>query len=323
MNKCSLFAVVAALFFASAVLRPVQAEGFYVSSELGMNVGQSLDTTATSNDRASVCDGYINPNYAEVENSPGYTGYNCTGPGRGSTSSWNNSFGSNSGVLFGAALGYRLPDSRFRAELEYVYRDTEYDERSDVDSALGENNDKLVQEIISAIDGIDSLTSHNLFANLYIDFANKSKFTPYIGAGIGVGFTDLDYASVWARNSDAGRIETGEGLANAAEIRANLAGTASVVQKKLSDTLFGYQVVFGVDYALTELLAVGVKARWVDFDPFSDGGVVWDPLRGHPPYLRTPEQAAATGGDREYVEGALSVDGIEMFAVSLILKYEF
>ncbi len=321
MNRHS-FAAMAALFFVGTV-GPVYAEGFYVSSELGMNFGQSLDTIGTSNDRASVCDGYINPQYAMVESTPGGRGYNCTGPDRGSSSSWRNSFDRDDGVLFGAALGYRLQASRFRVELEYFYRDTGYDESSSIDSATGENDDKLVQEIVRATDGIGSMTSHNLFANLYLDFMNNSKFTPYIGVGVGVGLTDLDYTSVWARNSDVNRIDTGAGLLNATEIQANLAGTTSVAQKELNDMLLGYQVVFGVDYALTELLQVGIKARWVDFDSFRDGGVVWDPLRGHPPYLRTPEQAAVTGGDREYVEGVFSVDGIEMSAISVILKYEF
>ena len=316
------YAAMMACFLAGSA-DTVYAGGVYASSELGLNFGQSLETTGASNDRASVCDGYINPQYARVESVPGYQGFNCTGPNRGATSGWNNSFGSDTGIFFGAALGYRMESSRYRIELEYFYRDTGYDEISDIDSALDLSDDKLVQELVRATDGIGSMTSHNLFANLYLDFANNSRFTPYIGAGVGVGLTDLDYTSVWARNTDADRIDTGEGLSNVAEIRANLAGTTSVAQKQLSDRLFGYQVVLGVDYALTESLQMGIKARWVDFNSFEDDGVVWDPLRGHPPYLRTPEQAAATGGDREYVEGSFGADGIEMLGISLNLKYAF
>ena len=254
---------------------PVHAEGFYVSSELGMNFGSSLDMTGVSNDRASVCDEYINPMYDQVEGTAGYEDYNCTGPNRGSTGSWYNDFSSDEGVLLGTALGYRMRDSRFRVELEYFYRDTGYDETSDVHSASGESGDKLEQELVRTYDRLGSLTSHNLFANLYIDFASDSKFTPYVGAGVGFGFTDVEYGSLWARNDDAARITTGEGLPNATEIRANLANTASVEDTKLEDTLFGYQILVGVDYALTEALLLGVKGRWVDFDTFEDGGLVW------------------------------------------------
>ena len=34
--------------------------GFYVSGEVGANFASGMDTTGTSNDRASVCDEYIN-----------------------------------------------------------------------------------------------------------------------------------------------------------------------------------------------------------------------------------------------------------------------
>ena len=316
----SVYAAVAVtIMFCMAV--PVQASGFYISSELGMNFGEKVDMTGKSNDRASVCDGYINPSYAEVEGTPGYESYNCTGPNRGATGDWNNSFSSDEGVLFGAAVGYRMRDSRFRLELEYFYRDTGYDDTSDVYSASGESGDKLEQELVRTIDRLGSLTSHNLFANVYMDFETEGKLTPYIGVGVGFGFTEAEYGSLWARNSDASRITTGEGLPNATEIRENLASTSSHADTELDDTLFGYQLLFGVDYELTDSLLLGVKGRWVDYDSFKDGGVEWNPLRGHPPYLRTPAQAA--GGDREHVGGRIELDDIEMFAISMNLKYQF
>ncbi len=301
---------------------PVQAGGFYFSTELGMNFGSSMDMTGSSNDRASVCDGYINPMYATVTSTPGYEDYNCTGPDRGATGDWQNSFSSDEGVLLGTALGYHVGASPLRIELEYFYRDTDYDQTSDVGTASGESGDKLEQELVRTIDRIGDLTSHNLFANLYYDFSGNGRFTPYVGIGIGLGFTEVEYSSLWARNSDAARITTGEGLPNAAEIQANLASTSSTADAELDDTLFGYQLLFGVDYALTDTMALGVKGRWVDFDSLKDGGVVWDPLRGHPPYLRTPAQAGQ-GGDREHVSGGIKLDDIEMFAVSVNLKYGF
>ncbi len=77
---------------------------------------------------------------------------------------------------------------------------------------------------------------------------------------------------MWARNLDASRIETGAGLPNTQEIHTNLVGTASVTQKQLEDTLFGYQLVAGVDYALTDTLMLGIKGRWVDYDSLSERG---------------------------------------------------
>ncbi|MDE0411773.1 MAG: outer membrane beta-barrel protein [Gammaproteobacteria bacterium] len=266
MSRHFLYATLIGVAVLFSAIMPVQAGKFYLSSELGMNFGESLDMSGSNNDRASVCDGYINPRYNQVEGTAGYVSYSCTGSNRGSIGGWRNGFSADEGVLFGVALGYLLNDSMFRMELEYFYRDTGYDEISDVHGGAGENSDKLEQEIVRAIDGIDSLVSHNLFANLYADFTNDSRFTPYIGIGIGVGQTEADYSSVWARNSDASWIETGAGLPNAQEIRMNLAGTASAAQKQLEDTLFGYQLVAGIDYALTDTLILGIKGRWVEYD---------------------------------------------------------
>ena len=298
------------------------ASGLYLSSELGANFSPNLEMTGTSNDRASVCDEFINPLFATVTQTAGYENYNCTGPNRGATGDWENAFDGGEGVLAGAAIGYSLWDKypdrvwgRVRLELEYFYRDTDYDQTADIPSAAGESGDKLTQEILTATDRVGSVTSHNLFGNLYFDFPNNSQLIPYVGFGVGVGFTDMDYGSLWARNPDPNAITTGAGLPNVDAIRRNLAGTVSSEQTNLSDTLFGYQVLFGVDYALTEALTLGVKGRWVNFDAFSEGSIVWDPLRSHPPNLRRDLS--------EPVSGSIKIRDIEIFGVSVTMKYHF
>ena len=135
--------------------------------------------------------------------------------------------------------------------------------------------------------------------------------------GVGLGFTDVDYGSVWPRNTDPSAIRTGAGLANVDEIRQNLAGTTSVADEELSDTLFGYQLMAGLDYRLTEHLIAGLKARWVHYEDFRDTGIVWDPLRSHPPYLRKCD------ADREKVDGTFKLEDVELWAISLNLKYLF
>ena len=167
---------------------------------------------------------------------------------------------------------------------------------------------------MQATDRIGSVTSHNLFGNLFYDFANTSRFTPYIGIGGGVGFTDMEYGSVWARNDDASKISTGEGLPNVDEIRRNLAKTVSVGQATLSDVLLGFQILFGVDYAITEAMSLGLKGRWVRFGSFSDD-FIWNPLRSHVPNLRKDGS--------EPVSGRLKTDNVEFIGVSVNLKYHF
>lgn len=296
--------------------------GFYLSGELGANFASGLDMTGTSNDRASVCDEFINPMFATVTQTPGYENYNCTGPDRGIGNFWKNGFDSAQGILAGAALGYDIRGKdpgrgwgRFRFELEYFFRNTEYDQTSPIPGATGVQDDKLAQEIRTAIDRIGNVTAHNLFTNLYIDFPNSSRYTPYLGIGLGVGYTDMDYASVWSRNPDVTAIATGASLPNVDEIRRNLAGSTSTALAEISDTLFGYQALFGLDYDLTESISFGVKGRWVNFDSFGGDNFAWDPLRSHVPNLRKDLS--------EPVWGWLTTGDLRMFGVSLTMKYHF
>ncbi|MCY4612852.1 MAG: hypothetical protein OXB94_04415 [Nitrospira sp.] len=293
--------------------------GFYLSGEVGANVASGLDTTGTSNDRASVCDEYINPRFGEMER--------CTGPDRSVGGRWENEFDEATGILAGAAAGYSFagqnrnsPLGGFRVELEYFYRQSNFDQTADIPLGVGTQGQKLKDEIVQATDRIGSMTSHNLFGNLFYDFVNTSRFTPYVGVGGGVGFTDMEYGSVWARNEDTRnadgsyKISTGADLPNYDEIRRNLAKTTSVGQATLSDVLLGFQVLFGVDYAITESTSLGLKGRWVRFGSFSDN-FIWNPLRSHAPNLRRDGS--------EPVSGRLKTDNVEFFGVSLNLKYHF
>ncbi len=184
----------------------------------------------------------------------------------------------------------------------------------------GTQQDKLADEIVHATDRIGSITSHNLFGNLFYDFSNISRFTPYVGIGGGVGFTDMEYGSVWARNEDSMnpdgsyKISTGADLPNYDEIRRNLAKTVSVGQATLNDVLLGFQVLFGVDYEVTQAVSLGLKGRWVRFGSFSDD-FIWNPLRSHPPNLRRDGS--------EPVSGRLKTDDVEFFGLSVNLKYHF
>ena len=329
-----IFLIVGIVIFAFVPGLAQAGTGFYVSGEVGANFAMGLDTTGTSNDRPSVCDEYINPLYDEVENSDAkdsngklYSEYNCTGSDRGAGGRWKNEFEGATGILAGAAAGYSFagqnpnsPLGGLRVELEYFYRQSNYDQTADIPFGVGTQGDKLRDEIRQATDRIGSITSHNLFGNLFYDFVNTSRFTPYIGVGGGVGFTDMEYGSVWVRNEDSKkaddsyRITTGEGLPNYDEIRRNLAKTVSVGQATLSDVLLGFQVLFGVDYAVTQAVSLGLKGRWVRFGSFSDD-FIWNPLRTHEPNLRLDGS--------EPVSGRLKTSDLEFFGVSVNLKYHF
>lgn len=84
--------------------------------------------------------------------------------------------GFDSGMVYGFALGYSMGSARVEGELSM--RD------ADVSSHALNGG--------APLDGpTGEATSTSLFANIYYDFDNDSRVTPYIGAG--VGFSAVDY----------------------------------------------------------------------------------------------------------------------------------
>ena len=291
----------------SGVASAQPASGFYLSQEIGFNVAPPLELLGNSNDRASRCDEFINPRFAEV---PG-----CTDPNRGSGAGWKTAYDRAAGLLAGLAAGYRFGE-RLRVEAEWFHRESEYDQTSPVASATGDTFAKLGGEIQRAEDRVGSISSHNVFANVYVDFPSASRVTPYVGAGVGIGLTELDYGDLWARNPDPAAIATAAGLPNEAEVRRNLAATTTSKQAELHDRLTGYQVLGGADYALSDAVSLGVKVRWVRFGGFTAEDIEWERLRSHESQLRLDGSEPVTFRIR--TDGALSFVG-----VSLAMRYTF
>ena len=274
-------------------------DGPYLGMDLGLAIAPSLHIAGSSNDWATKCDIFLNPNRTEVANA-----CDVQPP----PSAWRDDIDGGVGILSGFTLGYRL--GNFRGEGEYFYRTTTHDDRSgtrigDDATLLG----KLDQEIDVAEGGVDDVTSHNAFANLYYDIPTTSKFTPYIGIGVGIARVTLDYFSRWKRNHNAAAIAT---FADPI-LRERLAGTTSIGSSKLTDTMLGYQALAGIDYQVSAQVSLGVKIRWTDFDAFSAKDE-WDQLRSHDSTIRP-------GGDRIWYSA--KTDDMQFFGASLNLKYHF
>lgn len=321
------------LVLAAFVMAPGWAQagsGFYISGDLGFNLSKSVEFVGDSNDVASHCDNLTNPGLGGCRPDD----YRYTG--NFAQDAWWADFDGGSGILAGAAVGYSFagqnsPLSGFRVEMEYFYRESKHDQTTRITRSDATTEDKIRRGEFGDSgpnERLGSITSHNLFGNVYYDFANTSRFTPYIGIGGGLGVTDADYSANWTRTLNKATLR--DGLANPAgdteprpDLAANdtyidgLAGSSSVASTSLSDTLWGFQVLFGVDYAITEAMSLGLKGRYVMFDSFSDG-IVWDPLRSHAPYVGgTPDNPTNP------VSGHMSTSDIQFFGISLNMKYNF
>ena len=312
MKKVLFVLVVMGLMFSSG---PVLAkDGFYIGGELGVAVAPGMDVNSSDNDVGTSCDGFINSNGA---------GGNLVQPKPGDCdpepSAWSNEFDGGTGILAGAALGYRM--GSFRGEAEYFYRGTTYDSRDIAGGGAVSDDvtqDKVAQELAFIEGGVDDVLSHNFFANLYYDYRSDSKFTPYLGVGVGFSRVSLDYFNKWTRNHDPEAISTFDDTGATDEqkdtLHRRLAGTTSIASAKLSDTLFGYQVLAGVDYQVSEPVSIGLKFRWADFGEFESDPREWNQLRSH-------DSARSPGGAR--VQYKVMTDDIQFWGVSLNMKYQF
>lgn len=289
------------------------AQQLYISTELGIGIGNSLDTNASDTDFGTLCDQHLN--------NPAARNHFASGVCSSETSVWDNSFDGSTGVIAGVALGVST-DLGARIEAEYLYFGAQYDSTSPVVGGGGDIADKANQELIRSDERIGAVNINSLFVNVYYDLPVSGQLRPYIGGGVGFGMAELEWDAVWARNINPDVITTAydaEYLGDGNEeedrqaLHGRIAGTSSTASHTLEDTVFGYQAVVGVDYMLTDNASIGVKGRWVRYAKFS-GTDEWDQLRSHAPN---------NGPGTNTVEYTIETDDLSAFGVSLVMKYAF
>ena len=301
---------------------PVWAkDGFYLGMDVGVAVAPDMDIKTGGFDDWSPapeqgaevlghrCDRIINPQGLQT---------NAMCP---DSPPWQmgESFDGGSGILAGLAVGYRL--GSFRVEGEYFYRNANHDSTAQpIDSTGWNPNSELEYGRDDASspnveDEVDDLLSHNVFANLYYDYRSDSKFTPYLGVGIGLAKVSVAYRTRWQRSTNPDNITVfapGQGE----ELNQELAGVLTYDRARMSDTLFGYQALAGVDYQVSEPFTIGLKFRYAMFGEFEDESD-YTSLRGHDPVIGpgNPPTRPAT----YYIR----TDDIQFWGVSLNMKYQF
>jgi opacity protein-like surface antigen len=132
------------------------------------------------------------------------------------------------GMSYGGAVGYDFGAIRVEGELSHMSSDLK-DDGYEADAGLVQTGD---------------MSATALMANAWYDIDTGTKFTPYVGGGIGVakvkGNSSRDY------EADE-QIPDGHNLTYAS----------------FSNTEFAYQVGAGVDYSLTEDMTVGLGYKYL------------------------------------------------------------
>ena len=270
---------------------------WYVGVAVGGNASQDVVVTSRSNDRASICDEFINPR------APVVTG--CNTPDRGAGDGWLAPFDSGAGFSAEAEIGIRLT-SRYGIAAAYARDATEFGQTVSSTDAAGADFDKISNELSTGEETLGTAVSDIVQVVAHRDWPNGTRWTPYAGIGVAASRTRKGFSWFWERSGDPANIRTGAGQPNAETIRHNLAGTVSAGRRTLRDTMVGYVLVAGIDCEVSDGLSVGLKVQWRRFEPFESGGYAGDMLRSHAPNLRLDGSEPVSAWSRTSDTGRLS-----------------
>ena len=245
------------------------AEGrFYIGIGAGFSKSGDLDVSHSFAHRPTRCDPFL---YSAPETPPDDA--ECSGD---IVSSVKNTFAPATDFAGGASLGYAFGNG-LRLEAEYLNRHYGTDERlvrlgSASDDPLDQKRSEWSAEDPPS-EQIYDFSAHDFFLNAYYDLRTGSPFTPYVGAGIGLGSVNVRYWNQFVRATDLGPQQWQKAAA----------GTTSYIDAELEKTGFGFQVMGGVDYSLGESVSIGAKARWARLSGFDQDGEAWGSVRGRSP----------------------------------------
>jgi len=153
------------------------AAQWYVGVGIGGNASRDVVVESRGNDRASVCDEYINPRALSV---PG-----CASPGRGAGDGWRAPFDPGAGLTGEAEVGFRL-SARWRLAAAYSRGATDFDQTVSSTDATGADFDKIGNELSVGEETLRSATAEELRIVAYRGWPNRTRWTPYVGAGVAV-----------------------------------------------------------------------------------------------------------------------------------------
>lgn len=289
--------------------------GFYIGIDLGLTHAASMGSPLSGISHPTRCDSILyqqaNETDEEGRTFKRPTDEKCTS----TTPKTIYTADFDPGIGFAGALsaGYTLDNLRF--EVEYLHR-RQGDDSSLLPGTTDVTRGKGREWLEPPSASISDFQANQFFVNVYYDFRNDSPWTPYLGAGLGWAHTSMRYENFYIRKSGQAYLDavSEQGWpANTDPVKLAAAGTVSYLNTRISKNLFGFQLLGGLDYALTEKISIGLKGRWARFQNIRHNAV-WNRIRGHAPVL-------ADGVTPYRVR--IKLDSIEYWGMTLGLKYHF
>lgn len=278
----------------AAAYAQTPAEGWYLGVDLGAAVAPQLNTLGTDNDVPTNCDQHWPPVSVGGVSLPLPLDHpSCAR----SQDTWRSSVDIGTGSRMGFGVGYAFP--RWRLETGYVWR--QHAGGSDVGENVG---DKTVEFSYSA-ERFSAIETGELFASALRVFP-LGAMTPYAGLGLGTINASIHYSTAWHRNPDPAAL-----IAHGRHPAA--AGTLTAEEETLSDSLWAYRLIAGVDFPLRRQGAyLALEAQYVGVSGELADGDTWDSLRSH-------ASSAAPGGVP--VRYTIHTEDLGYWSVGLRLRY--
>ncbi|MDD9948899.1 MAG: hypothetical protein OXU48_05140 [candidate division Zixibacteria bacterium] len=276
--------------------------GFYFGMQAGVSLPGEYESTRTNNGIPTNCDQWL-PGETLNDGTPVPLPLSQCTPRVFPASP--NLFDLGEGVLAAVQAGYVV--KAFRIEVEFYRRG----QRGALLPLIVPGDTKQA-EFVERSEKISDFRTDNLFANLYYDFHGvlSPNMTPYLGAGMGLTRQQMFYSAASIRTNDRDRMrQLGR--------NSHAAGLASLADDTLSDRMFSFQLLAGVDYAVDERFSAGVKLRYGSVGEFLDGENPWRLLRGHE---STVGPTSGTGYDMP-VQYEIKGSPSHFWGISLGLRY--
>ena len=258
-----------------------QTDGFYISTNLGLTSAFGSDVGDFGANYPTRCDRllYANPADAPADDA-------CLAPVT-STRQGSYHFGRNYGTSQALALGYGVGNLRFEVEIllrGQAGEPTLFDVGSDQSLA---DKDTEWSAIVPPNANIYNFRSRQTFLNIVYALPAQAGWTPWLGLGTGSATVDFKYYAAFHRKSlDEGYLEVFGGSRfdpdAAAEWQRAAAGTVSMLDEPVSGSAFAFQILGGMERAISTRATLGLKARWTSIGTIS-ATLPWTLTRSHRP----------------------------------------
>ena len=258
------------------------ARGLYLSMGVGFAQGAATETTLSGPNSPTRCDRLLYPNLSDAPRGE----VEClAGSELGGLYSYDPELGLSGGLAVGYSLG-QLSVEVEGLQRHQIIHNTLLTLGTQSGAAITGKETEWSPERPPWGD-ISEFRGRQFFANLTYSLPTGSPLTPYFGVGGGLSHVAYRYYIGFARKSiSEGYLEVFGGSRTdpgaSPDWQRAAAGTVSELATDVSETGLGYQILAGVDYALSDEVSIGLKGRWVE-TPDISVDAQWTTIRSHAP----------------------------------------